>query len=86
MHASLHLPLFQGALNKTHDAEQFLVHQRLAHELDVRRQALDSLGVVCVPLLGSWFFGEEGEEEEEDSDRARSERATYRQARRQRRS
>jgi hypothetical protein len=57
MHASLRLPLFQDSLDKTHDAEQLLVHQRLAHELDVRGRALDGLGIVCVPLLGSWSFG-----------------------------
>jgi hypothetical protein len=59
MHASLRLCLFQDALDKTHDAEQLLVHQRLAHELDVRGRALDGLGIVCVPLLGSWSFGVE---------------------------
>jgi hypothetical protein len=63
MHASLRLCLFQDALDKTHDAEQLLVHQRLAHELDVRGRALDGLGIVCMPLLGSWSFGRGGKGE-----------------------
>jgi hypothetical protein len=48
---SLRLSSRQHALDNMHDAEQLFIHERLAHELDVRRRALDSLGVVCAPPL-----------------------------------